>query len=226
MKPYVLTVITLALAIFVWSQWEWILELRNENIPFFAETLYARWGHGLLFITLPLMVVQNVVTIFPIIVVIIVHYLVFGVWEGFIYSAAGSSLGALYCFYLARTALWRRISSFWQKKEQDLQRILRLLEVYGVWMIVLLRSIPVMPSNLISIAAALSPMPARTYYWSTLIGNMSMVWILSFISMPFWLQGRLDPLYIPVFLLFLSGIGAVFFRTVGLNRSREGTERE
>lgn len=45
-----------------------------------------------------------------------------------------------------------------------------------------------MPSNLISVAAAASPISTPAYLWSTVFGNIAMIGVLSFLSMPLWVD--------------------------------------
>lgn len=145
-------------------------------------------GYALLFITIPLMIVQNVLTLFPILLVIIVHIMAFGIFEGGFYSLTGTVLGALTCFLLVKYVNFNWVDRLWEKRQDRMERYYRWINEYGVFMIVILRSIPIFPSNLISIAAAFTPIRLRAYLWSCLVGNMSMIWLLSLLSAPLWLH--------------------------------------
>lgn len=200
--------ISIILVIF---NWEWVMQLREENLSYFTDELFEELGYGLLFITIPLMMIQNVVTLFPIVIVIMIHFISFGMIYGFLFSLIGTSLGALLCFWLTRTASENKVQKYWRKKEGKLSYILDSISSYGVFMIVFLRSIPVMPSNLISIAAGVSPIGYRAYVWSTILGNISMVWLLSLLSGPLWVEDNHYLGYLFGYLLFATVVIIYYF---------------
>ncbi|WP_280771902.1 TVP38/TMEM64 family protein [Salipaludibacillus daqingensis] len=186
-KTAMILLISTSLLLVIFN-WEWVMQLREENLSYFTDELFPELGYRILLITIPLMMIQNVITIFPIIILIMVHFISFGMIFGFLFSLIGTSLGALLCFWITRTVSEKTIQKYWKRKEEKLSYILDLLSSYGVFMIVFLRSIPIMPSNLISIAAGVSPINDRAYAWSTLLGNISMVWLLSLLSGPLWIN--------------------------------------
>lgn len=204
--------VLLMIVIIVW-RWDWIMALRNEDLSYFTEEMFGQWGYGILLFTIPLMMVQNVVTLFPILILIVFHFLAFGVWGGILASFAGTFLGAVVCFFLARSAAGRFFDRYWEKNEARLKKVIHAIDHYGVYMLVLLRSIPVMPSNLISIAAAASPISKVSYMWSTVFGNIAMIGVLSFISMPLWVdESGAGPGYVVFFSLFFVLLIGYFLR--------------
>ncbi|SES31936.1 TVP38/TMEM64 family protein [Salipaludibacillus aurantiacus] len=216
MKKTLILIAIAAAVIFFSLNSEWIAQLRNENLSYFTDDLFSEIGYGILFITIPLMIIQNIVTIFPILIVIIIHFILFGLAGGFLYSLIGTTIGAIVCFWLGRTASRKWVDKYWSKNEEKLSYIVDLISSYGVFMIVVLRSIPVMPSNLISIAASVSPISDRQYIWSTLFGNISMVWILSLLSSPLWMSESIYTGYITGYIIFALAVtgyyGIRFYR--------------
>lgn len=58
----------------------------------------------------------------------------------------------------------------------------RYLDRYGIWTLVLLRTIPIVPSNVINFMAAVSPIKASSYIWGTVLGNLSFIWLFGTIG--------------------------------------------
>jgi uncharacterized membrane protein YdjX (TVP38/TMEM64 family) len=70
-----------------------------------------------------------------------------------------------------------------------------------------------MPSNLISIAAAFSPINFRSYLISTILGNISMIWLLSLLSAPLWISGPLFLPYLTAYIIFAAIVlGSYLYR--------------
>lgn len=154
----------------------------DDNIKLFMD-IEKEYGYSLLLLTIPLSIVQGVVTLFPIITIITFHTIVFGVTEGLLYSFIGSFLGSIICFILGRYFFNDWSEKLWQKKKVKYQNLERYFQQYGMWGLILLRTTPIMPSNMISLMAALSPISFRTYLWSCIFGNISMVWLLGILGM-------------------------------------------
>jgi len=211
MKKIVVIVLVISSFLFIIFNWEWVTQLRQENLSYFTEELFAELGYGLLLITIPLMMIQNVVTLFPIVLIIMIHFISFGMTLGFLFSLIGTSIGAMLCFWLTRSASEKFVEKYWKKKEEKLSYILNSISHYGVFMIVFLRSIPIMPSNLISIAAGVSPIRFRAYVWSTVLGNISMVWLLSLLSAPLWIEDNHYLGYLVGYLFFALVVLIYYF---------------
>ncbi|MGJ9381604.1 TVP38/TMEM64 family protein [Salipaludibacillus sp. CF4.18] len=196
-----ISIMLIVLLLFVFFNWDWIMQLRSQDVTEFTENV-EELGYGVLLITIPLMMIQNIITLFPILLLIMLHFMSFGMIQGFLFSFIGTTLGTILCFWLARSMGEKWVNRFWAKKEKKFSKILHLISSYGVLMIVLLRSIPIMPSNLISISAAVSPMEMKPYLISTVVGNISMIWLLSLLSSFLWIEGNLYTSYLIGYLLF------------------------
>lgn len=183
------TVIAAGLIILIISQWHLVQELRNENLQYFTEVFIPEYGIILVFITIPLMIAQNVFTIFPIIIVIVIHIFAFGFFQGFLFSLAGTTAGAGFCFLLARSWSEKKLEEFWETKSPFWKKLAAGIDKHSVPVMILLRSIPIMPSNIISVAAAVTPIKFSAYMQATVLGNMSMIWILSLLFYPLWDDG-------------------------------------
>lgn len=189
MMKWISTGIAVTLIILIISQWSLVAELRNENLAYFTEEFIPQYGWVLVLITIPLMVAQNVFTIFPIIIVILIHIFAFGFFQGFLFSLAGTTLGAGFCFLLARSWSEEKLKQFWSSQRPFWKKLAVNIDKHSIPAMVLLRSIPIMPSNVISVAAAVTPIKFSKYMIATLLGNMSMIWILSLMFFPVWQSG-------------------------------------
>ncbi|PYZ98152.1 hypothetical protein CR205_06030 [Alteribacter lacisalsi] len=185
MKKWIAFALLLTALALLW-QTDFVTAARNSNTEFFTDTLFEQWGPFLLAVTIPLMIVQNIFTLFPVLLVIVVHNLAFGFFWGSIFSLAGTVAGALACFYIVRYFNVGWVRKVQEKNEEKFEKYYRWIKKYGVMMIIVLRSVPVFPSNIISAAAAFTPIGSRSYFWSCVFGNTSMVWLLSLLSAPVW----------------------------------------
>ncbi|MCD8509514.1 MAG: VTT domain-containing protein [Bacillus sp. (in: Bacteria)] len=199
--------------------------MRQEDIQYFTEGALNELGYRLLLITFPLMLLQGIITIFPILILIVIHFISFGLLQGFIVNLLGTTASALLCFWLTRSfgGVW--VERFWEKRKAKLTRILNGIQNYGILIIVVLRSTPFLPSNLISIAAALSPIKANPYIWSTIWGNISMIWLLSLLSAPLWIDSSLFWPYLWTYAIYLAVVFSYYgFRYRYSNREPDPIE--
>ena len=141
-----------------------IREVANENIMY------------ILFLMFVIMILQNMFTVIPLILVISVNITLFGLFYGFIWSWVTSLLGGVVVFLASRFwfqgLLIRRVSSEWMGK----------IEKKGAWFVFWGRIFPLAPSNLINIAAGVSSIQLKHFMLGTLLGNGIYSIVLSFIS--------------------------------------------
>lgn len=209
MKRGVLILTGFVLAILL-IDFEWIKQLRQENMDYFTEGVLEDAGYGLLLITIPLMTLQGAITVFPVLILILIHFVAFGFFEGFIYSIIGTTLGALFCYWLAEGFGGKWINRFWEKRQQTMDWLLKWITKYGGLILIILRSIPFIPSNAISVAAALSPVSFQQYLWSTVLGNISMIWLLSLLSAPFWIKESMFLPYLSIYIFYCVCVFAFY----------------
>jgi len=92
---------------------------------------------------------------------------VFGAIQATIYVNIGATLGATVAFLLARYLLRDPLQ---RRFETRLERINSELEKAGFNYLLFLRLVPIFPFFLINLAAGMTTMPLRTFFWGTLIG--------------------------------------------------------
>lgn len=201
---YIIILFLLLFLIYKLSGFEQII---NEKITVFID-IRQEYGYSLLLITIPLSILQGIITFFPIITIITFHILIFGLAEGMLFSFIGSFLGSILCFILGRYLFQDWSKKLWEKRQLKYQKWENYFQQYGMWTIVLLRTVPIMPSNMISLMAALSPISSRSYLWSSVYGNISMVWLFAIFSLSLTFDET--SLMVIGYIIYIIGLFATF----------------
>lgn len=109
---------------------------------------------------------------FPVAVLALAGGLLFGLWQGSLYTFLGAIANCSLMFFLARyvgrdkaeTLIREKMSPVWQQRLQDLN------SGGGFLLLIILRLIPAVPYNLINYAFGLSAMTYPTYILASAIG--------------------------------------------------------
>jgi Uncharacterized conserved protein len=156
-------------------------DLINNSIDWLLDTLGLS-GFNVIFITMPLAVIQGFLGIFPFSTLIFLHTSTLGVINGMLVSWLVSIVSAIVVYTCCRYwfADWfdRRMQRFAGRYE----KWRKYFEEYGVWTIILLRTIPIVPNNVISFLASVSGIKPGPYAISSLVGNLSHIGMFSIIS--------------------------------------------
>lgn len=148
-------------------------------------------------ITLLLMIVQNLFTVVPLVVVITINVAIYGFIHGYIWSLATSVIGALICFFAVRfwfqDLLLKRINATMADK----------LERNAFFFVFIARIFPFVPTSLINIASGVSTMKAKHYFVSTLFGNLIYILVLSLVSQGLLLIDWEYYVYVGIAVLFI-----------------------
>lgn len=149
-------------------------------------------------LTLIIMIVQNLFTVIPLVLVITFNLSIYGFTYGYLWSLATSIVGAVICFYAVR--FW--FQDLFTKRIND--NIRKKLEQSAFMYVFISRIFPFVPTSLINIAAGLSTMRVRHFLLSTLLGNLIYFLVLSFIIHGLLQIGRWEYyLYAGIALLFI-----------------------
>ena len=97
--------------------------------------------------------------------------LIFGFWGGVAVSWVAEILGGTIAFLLFRATLYKKSKGYIQKYKH-LQFLDRLTAAEGFRAILIARLIPLSPSGLINIAAAMSPISFRNFFFATVLGKL------------------------------------------------------
>lgn len=143
-----------------------LISLASGDEEAFDRLLENSVGAFLL-LMLMLMIVQNLLTVIPVIVLIVLNVAVLGYWNGLLWSWASSIIGSAAAFLASR--YWFQ-DLFRKRVRKDIQE---KIERNGFWYILGGRLIPVLPSCVINIAGGLSSIRLRHFLYATMIGNLA-----------------------------------------------------
>ncbi|MBM6996927.1 SNARE associated Golgi protein [compost metagenome] len=184
---------------------EWIKQLTD----WFLETTHLG-GYSILLLTIPLAVVQGIFGVFPFATIVMLHISLLGIMNGLLASwIAGTAAGMivyLMCGYFFADWFNRK----WMGKLQKYEKWQKGLDRYGVWAVIFLRTVPIMPNNLISFMSAISNLKMRSYTWSNLVGNLSSIWLFGILSASIVFPGVNLRELIVSYAVFLIVLGIVF----------------
>lgn len=139
-------------------------------------------GYEILILTLPLGIIQGIFGLFPFATLVLLQVSMLGVRDGLAASWFVGTVSAIVVYYLCRSTFADWFHRKWLHRLQKYEKWERYLEQFGGWGIIFLRTIPVMPNNLISFVAAVTKMKPGTYTWSNIVGNLSHIWLFGIIS--------------------------------------------
>ncbi|WP_010273308.1 TVP38/TMEM64 family protein [Paenibacillus senegalensis] len=149
---------------------DWLLELTQLD------------GYAIIFITLPLAVIQGFLGLFPFATLIMLHISVLGIKGGLLSSWMTGTAAAIIVFLCCRHLFFGRLNKKWNERLMKYEKWQRYMSLYGVWTIIFLRTLPIMPNNLISFMSAMSPISIKAYLASSFLGNLSHIWLFGIIS--------------------------------------------
>ncbi|WP_059104951.1 TVP38/TMEM64 family protein [Shouchella shacheensis] len=189
----------LALALLIWllrSEWFAVLNSDNMTMVEFAET---KGFPALMLASLMLMMVQNLATVVPLALIVVLNVLLFGFLYGYLWSWLTSMAASLLAFYLYRYWLFALVSSKVNKTWR------RKMEKNGFLYVFFARLIPVMPTSLINLVAGASSISGRHYFLATALGNMIYLLVLSFVINGLF-SAELEAFVLACFLIVAGGV--------------------
>jgi uncharacterized membrane protein YdjX (TVP38/TMEM64 family) len=162
-----LVIATLLVVLALAMAWRWSPLKEWVNV----DTLTAlgvelKQAPGAPFLALGTFVIAGLV-VFPLTVLIIVCGLVFGPWQGFLYSLLGALLSAMLTFALGRLLGRNTVRRFAGRKLGELNR---RLARRGLMTIILVRIIPLAPFTVINMVAGASRIRFRDFVLGSAIG--------------------------------------------------------
>lgn len=167
---------------------------------------------------------------FPVAVLALAGGLLFGLWQGAVWTFVGAMLNCSVMFWLARNVGRQRISQLIARKLPPhwQRRIGRLEGREGFSLLVILRLIPAVPYNLINYAFGLTDMAYGTYLLASAIGMIPGTFV--FINMGDKVLDVTDPsFWLAVGLLVLLLVGTALLGKVllpGQNKERNGEKED
>ncbi|MBJ6360325.1 TVP38/TMEM64 family protein [Paenibacillus sp. GCM10012307] len=169
-----------------------ILELAKGNITL------------LLAITTILMIIQNLFTIIPLLLLISINISLFGFVYGFLWSWVSSIVGAVAAFYMIRGGFQRFIL------KRMSANLLEKIERNSFQAVFIGRIFPMVPTSLVNAAAGISSVPIGKFITSTMAGNFIYFFALSLI--PFGLASDSISTYGAAVIVFILLAGYWYYR--------------
>jgi len=139
-------------------------------------------GFAILAVTIPLGIIQGFFGVFPFATLILLQVSKLGIGGGLLASWLVGTVSALVVYALSRSTFADWLERRWLGKLHKYQRWQHSMQLYGGWAIIFLRTIPIMPNNLISFSAAIIKMKPKNYLWSNIVGNLSHIWLFGILS--------------------------------------------
>jgi uncharacterized membrane protein YdjX (TVP38/TMEM64 family) len=165
----------------------------------------------ILLVTVPLSLIQGFVGAFPFSTIIFIHVVTLGVRDGLLASWMSGTLSAIFVFWVCRSLFGERFNRKWGHKLNRYEKWQSAFNRYGVWAIIFLRTLPIMPNNLISFMSSISPIRMTTYIWSSIIGNLSHIWLFGILSASLIFPDTRIDLLIRSYIGFCLVLLAIFF---------------
>jgi len=151
----------------------------------------------ILLIMLVIMILQNLFTFIPLILVITANITLFGFWKGYLYGCFCSVIGSTLIFLSIRYLFQDAFSNSVTKKYQE------KIEEKGFIFVLLGRILPFMPTNLINFASGLSNIKISHFVMATSVGNMIYGLVLASASFSILLASTHNPLNLLIIALIV-----------------------
>lgn len=171
----------------------------------------------ILLIMLVIMVMQNLFTFIPLVLVIATNITLFGFWHGYLYGCFCSVIGSTLIFLSIRYLFQDAFSNSKTKKYQE------RIEKNGFLFVLSGRVLPFMPTNLINIASGLSSIKTSHFVIATTVGNMIYGLVLASASFSIILATTHNRLYL-LLIVLVSLIAVLLYRI--MKRSALRTKKD
>ncbi|GGD63433.1 VTT domain-containing protein [Paenibacillus nasutitermitis] len=179
-------------------------------------------GYGILLIAVPLAIVQGLLGIFPFTTLIMLYISALGLEVGLLMSWLTGTLASIVIFYFFRYFVSGWVNRKLAKRIERYEKWQNSFQRYGIWAIIFLRTLPIMPNNLISFMSSVSRVSSPSYILSSLVGNLSHIWLFGIISSTLLMPGTdikwLIVTYIIFCLILILLFGAFQYKGKRKNR--------
>ncbi|MEB1807401.1 MAG: VTT domain-containing protein [Bacillaceae bacterium] len=209
MKLIIFLLVFILISIFLLNQKEWIGYIKAGDWYTLKE-LMGNEMKSILLITMGFMIMQNVFSLIPFLLLTMFNIWLFGFLYGYLWSLLGNILGSLLVFYLARYGL-----QLHAKKYNHLT-IKKKIEENGFMVILMSRLIPIFPSSIINVVGGVSNIKAKDYILGTFIGHTIFVLILSALSVGIISLDQQYSVYIILIILVMGITILMVKKQVGL----------
>lgn len=165
-------------------------------------TLLGNWGAllGCIFILF-----ESILPILPLSVFITLNFMTFGSIWGFIISWLFTVIGCMLSFYIFKNGLSEKLYNKF-KNVNKLSNFMDIMQNMNFANLVLVIAIPFTPAFLINIAAGISRVDTKKYFYALLIGKISLVYFWGYIGV-----SLVESLKSPIILIKVVFILAVMY---------------
>ena len=140
-----------------------------------------------------LIIVESVVPILPLCVFITMNFIAFGNIIGFIVSWIFTLIGCNLSFWLCHKFL-RNVFERKLRKYNKVEKFMKFMEHVRLEQLALIVAIPFTPAFAVNIAAGISKMEYKKYFWAMFIGKLFMVYFWGYIGLTF-MECLKNPIY-------------------------------
>lgn len=140
-----------------------------------------------------LIILESIIPILPLCVFITMNFIAFGNIVGFIVSWFFTLIGCNLSFFLCR----KFIKKFFDKKIRKYPKIdkfMNFMEHVTFSQLSLIVAIPFTPAFLVNMAAGISKMEYKKYFWSMFLGKIFMVYFWGYVGVTF-IECLKNPIY-------------------------------
>lgn len=117
----------------------------------------------------------------PLVVFVLANSAAYGLFEGFLLSWAGSSIGAVCVFLLIRKLGDKRVFRAIRRNKQ-VTRVTAWLEKHGFGPLFLLLCFPFSPSAIINVVAGLSKISIQQFVLAVILGKSVMIFTMAYVG--------------------------------------------
>lgn len=177
------------------------LEQLQANKAYLQEVVaYYYLKSVLIYIVVYTFVIAMAIPAFP--PLTIIGGFLFGLVPGALYAAIGATIGSSISFLVMRYIMANTIR---RKYGDKLQKFNERIKSHGVASYLLtLQLLSVIPYFIINALAALADVPFITFFWTTLVGSLPLLFLYSFAGRELYVVESMGDIFsLPVILLFI-----------------------
>lgn len=179
------------------------------------------YGPYAMVVSFLLIVLINIVAVLPNIFILAANGVIFGVVKGTLLSWLAESIGVIISFILMRY-LFRNYAHQVISRSNALKKIDEFSGSSGLRIMLIARSIPYIPSGLVTALGALSSIRLKDYIIATFAGKLLSAWIE--VTLGHDIVFYKDHIPRLIILILLSGLAYYFFLRFKKNTERENQE--
>ncbi|MEN1970231.1 TVP38/TMEM64 family protein [Lentibacillus sp. N15] len=163
------------------SMKDWRMIIENDLLDEYLEQLLSKYEAlgPLPGILLPFL--EAFLPFLPLVVFVFANAAAYGLFEGFLLSWLGSSLGAISIFIIIRKLGRKRIFTVIRKNKQ-VHKVTAWLERHGFGPLFLLMCFPFSPSAVINVVAGLSKISLQQFALAVLLGKSVMIFTMAYVG--------------------------------------------